>query len=58
MPTTAQDADRYRRAAEETLDQLQWCIDYLYRIRKRRLADALAENCRTIRGRLKGVADD
>lgn len=57
MPTSAHDVDRYRRAAEETLDQLQWCIDYLYRIGKWRLADALAKNHRTIRNQLKGSAD-
>lgn len=63
MPTTARVEDaktqgkRYRRAAEETLDQLQWCIDYLYRIRKRQLADALARNHRAIRDRLRAGAD-
>ena len=63
MPTTGPvddaetQAQRYRRAAEETLDQLQWCIDYLYRTGKRALADALAKNHRTIRERLEDTAD-
>ena len=41
--------DRYRRAAEESLEQLQWCVGYLQRIRKPALARAVAKNCRTIR---------
>jgi hypothetical protein len=40
---------RYRRAAEETLDQLDWCINYLHRIRKSGIANALAKNRSTIR---------
>jgi hypothetical protein len=27
--------ERYREAATHALDQLQWCIDYLYRVRSR-----------------------
>jgi len=26
--------ERYREAAWEALDQLEWCIDYLYRVQK------------------------
>jgi hypothetical protein len=48
------EAERYRRAAEETLDQLQWCIDYLHRIGKNRIADVVARNQRIIRGRMRG----
>ena len=47
-------AERYRRAAEETLDQLDWCINYLYRIRKPRIAEAMAKNRSTIRRRMRG----
>ena len=46
------DADRYREAAEATLDQLDWCIGYLHRIRKSSIADALARNQAEIRSRL------
>ena len=48
------DADHYRAAAEATLEQLDWCIAYLHRIRKPRLAAALARNRREIQrqGRL------
>ena len=47
------DAERYREAAEATLDQLDWCIGYLHRIRKSALADALARNRSEIRRRLR-----
>jgi hypothetical protein len=39
---------RYRRAAEETLDQLDWCVKYLYRIRKSQIAAAIDKNRATI----------
>lgn len=45
--------ERYRRAAEETLDQLQWCINYLHRIGKPRIADVVAKNHRIIRARMR-----
>jgi hypothetical protein len=51
---TKKEAERYRRAAEETLDQLDWCVDYLYRIRKPGLAEAIAKNRSQIRRRLRG----
>jgi hypothetical protein len=44
-------ADRYRQAAEHTLDQLEWTVDYLYRIRKPDIARALAKNGSSIRRR-------
>jgi hypothetical protein len=46
---------RYRRAAEETLDQLEWCINFLYRIGKPRIADAVAANSRSIRRRMREI---
>ena len=49
-----QEAERYRRAAEETLDQLDWCINYLYRIRKPRIAKVIERNRSTIRRRMQG----
>jgi hypothetical protein len=36
--------ERYREAAERALDQLEWCIDYLYRVRKPDIARTLARN--------------
>lgn len=44
--------ERYRAAAEESLQQLKWCVDYLYKIRKPGLARAIARNCDTIEERL------
>ena len=40
---------RYRLAAEETLEQLEWCARYLHRIRRRRVAEAINKNRRQIR---------
>ena len=51
---TKQDSERYRRAAEETLDQLDWCINYLHRIRKPRIAQAIEKNRSTIRRQMRG----
>jgi hypothetical protein len=46
------EAARYRRAANETLTQLEWAIDYLSRIRKTEIARALRKNARHIANRL------
>jgi hypothetical protein len=45
--------ERYRAAATAALDQLEWCIDYLYRIRKPDLARAIARNRKQILERLR-----
>ena len=45
-------AERYRRAADDALQQLDWCIGYLHGIRKVRLSRALARNRSFIRTRL------
>lgn len=44
--------DRYRQAAEVALDQLEWAIRYLERIRKPEIAGVLAKNHADIRRRL------
>jgi hypothetical protein len=46
---------RYRRAAEETLGQLAWCVNYLHRIRKGRIAQVIDANCRYIRREMSGA---
>jgi hypothetical protein len=43
------DAERYRRAAEDALQQLDWCIGYLHGIKKVRISRALARNRSFIR---------
>jgi hypothetical protein len=48
----AREAKRYREAAELALDQLQWVINYLYRIRKSALAERLERNREQILGEL------
>jgi len=43
-----QEAPRYREATNIALEQLDWCITYLQRIRKRSIAEALQRNRKTI----------
>ena len=38
------DAERFRQAAEDALQQLDWCIGYLHGIRKSQLSARLAQN--------------
>jgi hypothetical protein len=38
------ESERYRRAALEALGQLEWCIDYLYGLRKADIARTLSRN--------------
>jgi hypothetical protein len=54
----AREADRYRVAAELTLDQLQWVINYLYRIQKPTLAAGLDENRKQILAELDAIAHE
>ena len=49
-----QEADRYRRAAEDALQQLDWAIGYLHGIRKTEISRALAKNRSHIRSHLMG----
>ena len=44
---------RYRLAADETLEQLAWCVQYLHRIHKSRIADVIDKNRRTIRREMR-----
>ena len=50
-----QEIARYRLAAEETLEQLQWCVNYLHRIRKHQIAEAIDKNRRRIRRQMHGT---
>ena len=49
-----EEADRYRRAAEDALQQLDWAIGYLHGIRKVSISRALARNRSYIRQELMG----
>ena len=44
--------ERYRQAADDALQQLDWCIGYLHGIRKVRISRALAHNRTVIRASL------
>jgi hypothetical protein len=46
-----EEVERYRRAAEATLQQLDWCIDYFARTKHRRVAQVLSTNRADIRRR-------
>jgi hypothetical protein len=46
------DAERYRQAAEDALQQLDWCTGYLHGIRKSQLSARLAQNRKYIKRKL------
>jgi hypothetical protein len=46
--------ERYRRAAEDALQQLDWCIGYLHGLRKVEISRALGKNRAYIRTQLLG----
>jgi hypothetical protein len=48
---------RYRRAAEDALQQLDWCIGYLHGLRKVEISRALAKNRSYIRTQLLQQAE-
>jgi hypothetical protein len=48
------EADRYRRATSDALQQLDWAIGYLHGIHKVKISRALARNRSIIRRRILG----
>ena len=50
--TRDNEVERYRRAAEDALQQLDWCIGYLHGLRKVEISRALAKNRSRIRTQL------
>ena len=52
------EADRYRQAAEDALQQLDWTIGYLHGIKKTEISKALAKNRSYIRRNLMGEAEE
>ena len=46
------EVDRYREAAQDALEQLDWCIGYLHGIRKADISRSLAKNRSYIREKL------
>ena len=47
-----EEAARYRNAAHQALNQLDWCVEYLRSIRKREIAAQIAKNRSAIGRRL------
>ena len=52
MAERDEELERYRRAAEDALQQLDWCIGYLHGLRKLKISRALAKNRAQIRTQL------
>jgi hypothetical protein len=52
MASNDAETERYRRAAEDALQQLDWCIGYLHGLRKVDISRALAKNRSYIRTQL------
>jgi hypothetical protein len=52
-----QEVERYRQAAEDALQQLDWCIGYLHGIRKTEISRALSKNRSYIRSNLMGSSE-
>jgi hypothetical protein len=52
------EADLYRKAAEDALQQLDWAIGYLHGIKKVEVSKALAKNRSYIRRRLMGRSEE
>ena len=55
MPSGDDETERYRRAAEDALQQLDWAIGYLHGIRKTKISRSLAANRNHIRTTLMGA---
>ena len=53
-----EEADRFRQAAEDALQQLDWTIGYLHGIRKTEISKALAQNRTYIRRNLMGMSEE
>jgi hypothetical protein len=53
-----EELERYRQAAEDALQQLDWCIGYLHGIRKVGISRALAKNRSYIRTRLLSRSEE
>lgn len=50
--TQEDETERYRQAAHQALDQLDWCVEYFRRIRKPTISKQIARNRSAIAQRL------
>jgi hypothetical protein len=46
------ETERYRQAAQDALEQLDWCIGYLHGIHKNKISSQLAKNRASIKRNL------
>ncbi|MFL5828735.1 MAG: hypothetical protein ACJ76X_02350 [Solirubrobacteraceae bacterium] len=53
-----EEGERYRRAVDDALQQLDWCIGYLHGIRKAKISRQLARNRSFIRRNLMHEATE
>jgi hypothetical protein len=51
------ETDRYRQAAHDALEQLDWCIGYLHGIHKTKISSQLAKNRAHIKRNLMQEAE-
>ena len=52
------ESERYRQAAEDALQQLDWCIGYLHGIHKSKISTQLAKNRTHIKRNLMKEAQE
>jgi len=52
-----EEVERYRQAAEDALQQLDWCIGYLHGIKKTEVSRVLSRNRSHIRSRLMQASE-
>ena len=55
---THDETELYRQAAEDALQQLDWCIGYLHGIHKVRISRALARNRNIIRTHVMDLPEE
>jgi hypothetical protein len=58
MMARSDEAERYRKAAHLALDQIDWCVEYLRRLRKTAMSKQLAKNRSEIASRLTPRGDE
>jgi len=58
MQHLKEEVERYRQAAQDALEQLDWCIGYLHGSRKASIAAALSRNRSHIRRTLLDRAEE
>jgi hypothetical protein len=52
------EAERYRKATQMALDQIDWCVEYLRTLRKTKISKQLARNRSAIAARLVAPEKD